>query len=149
MWTGNGLTSSTALANAGHGIAVVDNASFTTPRTTFMGESVDASSILVRYTWVGDNNMDGNVDVENDGLAFLVGLNGSGTGWSFGDYNYDGVTDVENDGLAFLIALNTSGGAGAAEFAAKMAAVAAVPEPGTLSLLAIGAAGLLSRKRRK
>ena len=130
LWTGNGLTSSTALANPGHGIAVVDNASFSTPRTSFMGESVDASSILVRYTWVGDNNMDGNVDVENDGLAFLVGLNGSGTGWSFGDYNYDGVTDVENDGLAFLIALNTSGGADQAPAFGRMLSASVAADPG-------------------
>ena len=106
---------------------MVDNASFSTPRTSFMGESVDASSLLIRYTWVGDNNLDGKVDVENDGLAFLVGLNGSGTGWSFGDYNYDGMTDVENDGLAFLIALNTSGGAAQAPAFGRMLSAASVP----------------------
>ncbi len=48
--------------------------------TTFGGRTVDPSSVLLKYTWYGDNNLDGKVDSAADFGMFLDGLTSSGSG---------------------------------------------------------------------
>jgi len=97
--------------------------------------------VTVKYTWIGDANCDGVVDIPNDFFAYLDGLNGVGTGWSFGDFNLDGTIDVANDFFAYLDDLNMQTGPLGGN-------LGAVPEPATLTLLALGCLGLAARRRR-
>jgi hypothetical protein len=54
---------------------------------TFAGQQVDSSAIIVRYTWYGDANLDGGVDVTDLGaLATNWQTNGE---WVQGNFNYD------------------------------------------------------------
>ncbi len=54
----------------------------------FDGQPVADGNILVRFTWVGDLNLDGVVNVTDETIFEAHTL--QSTGWSNGDINYDG-----------------------------------------------------------
>ncbi len=109
----------------------------------FAGTSVDQNSVLFKYTYIGDSNLDGMVDSTDFGL-FLAGYNDPGTaaslGWAVGDYDYSGTVDSTDFGLFLAgynyyasnpIPLNGAGG------------VQPVPEPGAFLLAVLAMAGLV------
>jgi hypothetical protein len=68
--------------------------------TTFDGQSVNDGDVLVKYTFVGDANLDGVVDAA-DYEQIDNGFNSQGTatalsGWFNGDFNYDGVINGDD-----------------------------------------------------
>jgi len=99
-WKGAGITSSSAGGNKAIGYAQETELKLP-PGSTFMGATVDDTSLLVRLTLRGDANLDGTV-----GFADLVavaqhyGLNDGSANWVQGDFNYDG-----NVGFADLVAV--------------------------------------------
>ncbi len=154
-WAGSGgITSSTAAGSTLNTVGVIQASA----AGTLDGASYAAGDVLVKYTYYGDANLDGHVDgsdysqIDN---GFLQKL----TGWYNGDFNYDGVINGSDYALIDN-AFNTQGGSlgtsPAALVAFSTAQIAApltggsvaVPEPTTLGLLCIGAAGLLGRRRR-
>ena len=142
-WTGPGLDSATAGADANHltAVGVIRNASDaagTTPiYTAFDGQPATAADVLARLTYYGDANLDGRVDAADYSrldAGFLLRL----TGWLNGDFNYDGVVDASDYTLADN-AFNRQTG-GIATPAARVAAArptSAVPEPGGLTAVAV------------
>jgi hypothetical protein len=69
--------------------------------TTFMGQAVDATSILIRYTVTPDFTLNGTVN--NDDVTVFNAYYQPGMGdqfWSWGDADYDG--DVDNDDATLL-----------------------------------------------
>ena len=173
IWTGPGLTSSAAQSannprrNTGLGIVVNDtnqsgSVSGTPLFTTFAGQPVADGDVLVKYTYFGDALLTGHVN-SADYIQIDNGFNSGGTlkGWYNGDFNYDGV--INGDDYALIDnAYNTQGtafptisSAGPAEMIATNtdqiagASSSSVPEPTTLGMLGIGAAGLMMRRRRK
>jgi hypothetical protein len=168
LWTGTGITSSAAAASPSTtALAVVVNDTNQIPDgslsgaaifTTFDSLSVNDGDVLVKYTFVGDANLDGVIDA-NDYLLLDDNFNAGGalTGWYNGDFNYDGV--INGDDYTLIDnAFNTqgsvsfaSGSAGPAEMIASeteqiAGGSTAVPEPAMMGLLWI--AGLLCRRRR-
>jgi hypothetical protein len=106
-WDGLGITSSTAqagyLLNA---IGVLDNG-FLAPgykKTDLEGILVDDTTVMVKYTYNGDANLDGVVD-RNDLNVFitnyLVPPGASQMGWQAADFNDDGAVD-RNDLNLFM-----------------------------------------------
>jgi len=95
-------------------------------------------STLFGYTVAGDANMDGVVDDVDLGL--LASAWGSDGEWGGGDFNYDSIVNVIDLG-----ALATQWGADINPPAAMTMAV--VPEPFTMSLLAIGSLVVFRRRR--
>jgi len=101
-WTGNGITSSAAAADSDNltAVGVLDNADPEAGgKTTFAGQTVDATSVLVKYTWWGDANLDGRVDANDYDLIdrnFLFTPEPDHMGWWTGDFNYDGVIDAND-----------------------------------------------------
>jgi PEP-CTERM motif len=89
---------------------------------------------------VGDANLDGGVNI-TDLLNLLNNYTLTGQDWSDGDFNYDGAVNI-TDLLAMLNNYGDNGGVG------SFHSTLSVPEPGTLSLMAIGGGALLARRRR-
>jgi autotransporter-associated beta strand protein len=144
-WTGPGITSSLANASTyavGYGEA---SAVFQSFPADFMGQQVDATAVLVRYTRYGDANLDGTVNSDDfNRLATSFGLAGN---WTGGDFNYDGFINSDDFNLlAGNFGLNAGiDGVGPDDWSAL---AAAVPEPTMLLTGLAASAAMLLRRRR-
>ena len=154
-WSGPGLFSSTAAANAAGavGYALASDV-LSLDGGQFIGEFADPAAIIVGYTVVGDANLDGAVDFKDlVRLAQNYNAPGGNLIWSEGDFDYDGfvgfndlVRLAQNYG-ASLPALPTAGAPpGFQDDLAR--AFASVPEPGAISL-SLAACGFALRRRRR
>jgi hypothetical protein len=106
LWTGNGITSSTAASNPSErSLGYADNGTMPLgPLSVFVGYAVDNTDVLVRYTVWGDTNLDGSVnddDVTVLGAKYAPGV--SQPFWSYGDLDYDG--DVDDNDVTAMGAL--------------------------------------------
>lgn len=140
----------TSLGDANHKLGYGDNAVMN--KATFAGQTVDTSSILIKFTYAGDANLDGQVDVTDLG-ALATNWQTSNV-WTGGDFNYDGFVDVTDLGA---LATNWQAGVGSplgpGSLESAMAAVglgsAAVPEPGSVGLLGLALTASIARRRRR
>lgn len=132
-WNGPGIISSAAALNSAYAVGYADG-------------NVDSSTaagpgqVLLKYTLVGDANLDGTVNL-TDLLALLNNYGQSNKDWAAGDFNYDGTVNLTD-----LLALLNNYGQTAT--LASAAGTSSVPEPGAISLLAIGAMALVPRRRQ-
>jgi autotransporter-associated beta strand protein len=159
-WTGTGgITTSVAIPLTGLGVELNNNGSGGTLFTSFDGQTVTNTDVLVKYTYHGDANLDGVIN-GTDYTLIDNGFNSQSTanplsGWRNGDFNYDG--KINGDDYSMIDnAFNMQGASLAAVpaepaeiFASSSNSIAAVPEPATLGLLGISAAQLLLRRRRR
>jgi autotransporter-associated beta strand protein len=154
-WSGFGITSSAAASNPTFALGFAEASQVLglsgNQTANWLGETVDASTVLVRHTRVGDANLDGMV-----AFADLVALaqnygtaDGSGV-WARGDFNYDAAVTfadlvmlAQNYGSA---AAPPVAGLGAAFAADVESAFATVPEP-TIAALGLGMAALVCQRR--
>jgi hypothetical protein len=116
-WQGMRITSSVAAApssNGNYALAVADNAKLTNKfgdgtggKPTFAGQSVDETTVLVKFTHRVDLDLDGLV-TPNDAITFATNYvpNASAT-WQFGDLDFDGKF-TPNDGIIFSTFYNAS-----------------------------------------
>jgi autotransporter-associated beta strand protein len=146
------ITSSTA-------IAVVDNGTLPTPKTALQGVSVGSNSILVTQALAGDTDLSGKVDF-TDLTALLRGYNTSQAGrtWQTGNFTGSGsFADLtallrnynQNFGTFGLAAGGGSDVASTGVVSQSLSSSAPVPEPTSLALIGLGAAALLTRRKRK
>ncbi len=158
VWSGSagGITSSTAAAtvsNTALGVELNDdpNQPVTALVSTFDGQPTSDGDVLVKYTFVGDDNLDGVINA-TDYTFIDNGFQQHTTGWFNGDFNYDGVIDGD-DYTMIDNAFNTQGSVSFADVSVgpvnMIAGVTVVPEPGMVSLLGVAALGMIGRRRRK
>jgi autotransporter-associated beta strand protein len=158
-WDGaNGIVTSQTQAIAGSltsiGIATAQQAKLlANPSDTavFGGQTVTGTDTLVMYTYGGDANLDGKINVDDYGrIDSNIGLGTAG--WYNGDFNYDGKVNVDDYGI-----IDSNIGIQGAQFPSGAGVVAAplgvsaVPEPASLGMLVMGAVvtGAACRRRRR
>ncbi|MDB5321644.1 MAG: yapH [Phycisphaerales bacterium] len=141
-WQAGGIVSSVAAANPAMGVGYAEAADVLriagAQNATFGGQTVDATSVLVRLTRLGDADLDGEVGF-GDFQRFERGFGLTGQTWSGGDFNYDGKVDIADFKLLFSNYGLTADLAGADPVG--------VPEPGALWI--IGPTGLMFLRRRR
>ena len=151
-WNGQGITSSTAAAAnttdpESRSVAYAENSALPLGLyTTFHGQGVDDTSVLVALARTGDANLDGLVnddDITIIGVTYAPGV--PQPSWALGDFDYNGF--VDDDDVTLLGAFYDPGAtpliAPLAEPGPNASSVAAVPEPSTWLLLVCGALGVL------
>ncbi len=117
---------------------------------SFGGQSPDATSMLVKFTYGGDANLDGQVDISD--LGALATAWQTSAPWTGGDFNYDAFVDISDLGiLATNWQLGVSSPLGPS-FDEALASVGlagvSVPEPTSLGLIGLCLAGVAWRRRR-
>lgn len=156
-WTGPGIRSSVAAADASLGLGVVEASNVLhisgTQTATYAGETVDATSVLVRLTKLGDTDLDGQVTF-TDFQRLEAGFGQPGATWRTGDFNYDGVVDRADFALLYANYGASLNGApvpaSAAELQGVSAFAAGVPEPSAaVTLIIAGVGNMLRRTRRR
>ena len=165
-WDGHGITSSIAEADAATGEPYGGNSAVGYADNNDIGDStIGNNSVLVRFTYYGDADLNGVVNI-SDFDDWLYGYTG-GTGsagdvdWSVGDFAYTGhvtLTDFDlwlgsytsgNGSLSTLdhaIDVSTLSSSQKTEL---LDIVASVPEPTSIGLIGMAAIGLMPRRRRK
>jgi autotransporter-associated beta strand protein len=140
-WNGSGIVTSQSQAAAGNltsiGVATASQVKgiASTATAVFAGQTVSGSDTLVMYTYGGDANLDGKLNVDDYGrIDSNIGLGTAG--WYNGDFNYDGKINIDDFGI---IDSNVgtqgppfSAGIAATDLrsAAPVARLSAIPEPG-------------------
>jgi autotransporter-associated beta strand protein len=160
--TGNLLTT-TAAAPAGKtvglGYAQGNDATVAGLGGLLAGQSFGATDVAVKFTYLGDADLDGDVDGVDVG-KWATNFTGSGGStskvWTQGDWDYDG--DVDGVDVGKWATNFTGSGGGVLDLpGAQPAAVkildsmgfTVVPEPGSIGLLLTAACGLATRRRRR
>lgn len=140
--SGSGIVSSLRTTNLRLGY--FDTA--TRPTPSFGGFPIDSTSVAIGYSYAGDANMDGKVDV-ND--LYLLATHWLSSGyWSDGDFNYDGTINGQDLGL---LGINWQAGTNGLPISLSQALdevglnVSMIPEP---SFLSAAAMLLLAARRR-
>ncbi len=111
-WNGDGIISSKAAGDTTHltAVGIIPASTATsTIYSNFDDQAVGTGDILMRYTYVGDANLDGKVDGSDYNLVDN-GFNNGFTGWLNGDFNYSTQTDG-SDYTLIDNAFNTQGNA--------------------------------------
>ena len=136
-WAGSGITSAAAAAVAADG-ANFHKTALGYAESSEVGEP--AGSVLIRYTFAGDANLDGQVDT-SDFVALANHFGATGADWVQGDSNYDGTVNA----LDFNAIASNFG----ATLAPAPSLGALVPEPAMIGTLAFASIAMLGSRRRR
>ena len=154
-WTGPAITSGTAATDVAtdpesRSVGYADNGALPLgPYTSFGGQPVDDTSLLIAYTRTADANLDGIVDDTDVTIVSATYAPGVPQPyWALGDFDYNGF--VDDGDVTLLSALYDPSAAPLIALAPVAAAgVAAVPEPGTVVLVLAGLAAVLLARATK
>ena len=148
-WDGNGIMTSRPDADTlltGIGVAPNTVEALGAIRTSHGDQNaLTGGETLLMYTYVGDQNLDGDIDGD-DYAAIDAGFSVNATTYHEGDFNFSGNVDADD---YWLIDRNYGRQSTPLAPAPPLDGVTAVPEPGTLSIVALVATGLLRRRRRR
>jgi hypothetical protein len=151
-WNGQGITSSAAMAAAAtepesRSVAYAENSALPLGAyTTFRGQTVDSTSVLMAFTRTGDANLDGVVnddDVTVVGASYAPGV--AGASWATGDFDYNGFVD-DDDVTLLGVFYNPSA---APLLGSPPGTVTAVPEPAAFYMAILAVAFLVVWRCRR
>lgn len=134
LWTGKGILSSLAQSNPDRTLGLMLNGKdgggvF---YHEFAGEEVDANSVLVRYTWNGDADLNGRLNADDYfriDKGFFLWQNGQATEPTFrnGNFDYDDSVSIDDYILIDAAMMSQLGGGGGGSGVPDDAATAPVP----------------------
>jgi hypothetical protein len=132
-WNGSfGILSSAAASTLGSTLGIESASSYGQP--SFDGVTIASNDVLIKYTWLGDANLDGAVT-----SADLSAISPTGTTWATGDFNYDGVVNADDYALFMLGSAESNG----------VSINSVLPEPTVAAALAgLAFSGLIKRNKR-
>jgi hypothetical protein len=143
------IVSSSAGTPPGSKLGYGDNAVL--GKSSFGGQPVDATSLLIKFTYAGDTNLDGQVTITDLG-ELASNWQSTSAVWTSGDFNYDGKVTIADLGD---LATNWQAGVGnplGMSFEQALAAVGlsgvTVPEPTRSCILVVAAVSLAARRRK-
>lgn len=154
-WNGAGIMSSAAAGDGQLRTAIGYGEASVLGVSSWSGTAVDATTVLLKYTWYGDANMNGKVDADDYALLDR-GLAKGLAGWVNGDFNYDNTVNSADYLLIDRVFAQQSGTLSPellaqreAQFGTGYVAelLVSVPEPSLASLL-VPALWPLMRRRR-
>ena len=161
------LTAAYAAKYAGSSLALTSSTAAATPSLFAVGyvDNTTTHQLTIGFTVPGDTNLSGATDFTDlTTVAQFFGQSiakGNNVSWSTGDVNYDGQVDFNDLTIVAQYFGQSLTKSQASELPASFVAqynlalaevhggTSSVPEPGIVSLLAVGAAGLLARRRRR
>jgi fibronectin-binding autotransporter adhesin len=172
LWTGQGITSSTAVADAAaHANATVfavgairnidknNNLIYSTwpasPSPDTGASGLATTDVLIKYTYFGDADLNGVVDNTSDYDLWSNGFTDAGlaatNGWLYGDFDYSGTVDNTTDYDLWSTGFVHEAGplTGNSISAIPTTSVQAVPEPTSALLGAVGLVGLAIMQMRR
>jgi autotransporter-associated beta strand protein len=133
-WNGNGI-SSTEVHDANPRAAIAFAEASALSFSSFAGRSFDQSSLLLRFAYSGDANLDGPVNTL-DFNVLASHFNSITQCWTDGDFNFDGLVNA----LDFnMLASNFGKTMGGQIGAAPLALASLVPEPAFVGIFGLGA----------
>jgi T5SS/PEP-CTERM-associated repeat protein len=112
-WDANGITSSAARDHPQHAttlglLEASEYKSIYGPSALFSGQTIDATAVLVKYTWYGDTDFNGKVNFD-DYVRTDNGFNNHLAGWLNGDFDGNGQVNFD-DYVLIDLAFNTQSG---------------------------------------
>lgn len=157
-WAGTGLSSTAAAGDVNRTLGVGYAEASDLAVTTWGGQTVDSTTIVMKIVPLGDANLDGTI-TSDDYVLLDRGLALGHSGWSDGDFNYDGVVDAADHLIIDRTYAIQQGTLPSPVFLAMRAAefgdayvaalVASVPEPSCLGVGAMLGAMLIRRRRQR
>jgi hypothetical protein len=152
LWDGRGIVTTQSQATTGNYTTLAISTATQAARAVFGGLSVAPSDVLVMYTYGGDATLDGKINID-DYVKIDSGIASHLTGWANGDFNYDGVVNIDDYTTVIDANIGNQNGvfftAGGVVDGGGVSGVSAVPEPASLTILGLGAMGLMGSRRRR
>jgi hypothetical protein len=95
-WTGDGITSSSAAATPGRAVGM--GLASALGISTFMGVPIMPNTVVLRYTYAGDANLDQQVNIADLGIL-AANWQATGRYWYQGNFNYDSAVNIADLGI--------------------------------------------------